>query len=142
MMRDMADGHVYGPAESEQWLRHHIDLRSERGFGLWIVQLKSSGQVIGWFDLTLPHWFPALLPDPEVGWFIDRQHWGKGFATEGARAALRVAFEDLDFERVISICRKENLASARVMEKLGMSLVEERPHPRLDFPLEIYAIQE
>jgi len=75
MMRDMADGHVYGLDESQQWLRSHIDIRSERGFGLWCAELKSNDAVIGWVDLALPDWFPALLPTPEIGWFIDRRRW-------------------------------------------------------------------
>lgn len=141
MMQYMADGQVYDLEESEQWLRYHIDLRVERGFGLWCAELNSSSDVIGWIDLTLPDWFPALLPDPEIGWFIDRRLWGKGLATEGASAAMRVAFTDLGFERVIAICKIENLASTQVMEKIGMSFVEERPHPRLGVPLNIYDIK-
>jgi RimJ/RimL family protein N-acetyltransferase len=140
MMRDMADGHVYSLAESERWLQEHIDVRSERGFGVWCVELKSNSDVIGWIDLALPDWFPALLPDPEIGWFIDQRQWAKGLATEGAAAALRVAFDELGFERISAICKVENVASARVMEKIGMSFVEERPHPRLSFPLKIYVI--
>jgi RimJ/RimL family protein N-acetyltransferase len=141
MMRDLADGHVYSIEESEVWLRHHIDLRAERGFGLWCAELKMNGGVIGWIDLTLPDWFPTLLPDPEIGWFIDRRHWGKGLATEGASAALHVALQELGYERVIAICKIENVASTRVMEKIGMSFVEERPHPRLGFPLNVYDIR-
>jgi RimJ/RimL family protein N-acetyltransferase len=141
MMRDLADGHVYSIEESEGWLRHHIDLRAERGFGLWCAELRSNGDVIGWIDLTLPDWFPALLPDPEIGWFVDRRHWGRGLATEGASAALRVASGELGFERVIAICKIENVASARVMEKIGMTFVEELLHPRLGFPLSVYDIK-
>lgn len=139
-MRDLADGHVYSLEESGQWLRYHIDLRVERGFGLWCVELKSNSEVIGWIDLTLPDWIPVLLPDPEIGWFIDRRYWGDGLATEGASAALRVAVDELGFERVIAICRTENVASARVMEKVGMSFVSMQPHPKYGFSLNVYDI--
>jgi RimJ/RimL family protein N-acetyltransferase len=139
MMRYMSDGHVYDLEESQRWLERRIAIRSERGFGIWCAELKSNDTVIGWFDLALPEWFPELLPTPEIGWFIDRRQWGKGLATEGAGATLRAAIDQRGFDRIIAICRAENLASARVMENIGMSFVEDRMHPVLGHPLKIYA---
>lgn len=139
MMRYISDGHVYSRNESEVWLRYHIDLRRERGFGLWCAELRETGDLIGWVDLALPDWFPAMLPTPEVGWFIDRRYWGRGLAGEGGAAALGEGFERHRFPRIIAICDVRNRASSRVMEKIGMTWSEERPHPEHGFPLNVYA---
>ena len=90
--------------------------------------------------MTKPHWFPEMMPTPEIGWFIDRELWGQGFATEGAAAALHFALGDVKIERVIGIYNTENAASGRVMEKIGMTFWKEVPHPRFGFPLRIYEV--
>ncbi|HML00347.1 MAG TPA: GNAT family N-acetyltransferase, partial [Acidimicrobiales bacterium] len=99
---------------------------------------KPSGAFIGWTGVTKPYWFPDMMPTPEIGWFIDRELWSQGLATEGARAALHFVFEERGEGRVIGIYNAENIASGRVMEKLGMTFWKEVPHPRFGFPLRIY----
>ncbi len=64
-------------------------------------------------------------PDPEIGWWLARRCWGRGLATEAARAALWDAFERAGLERIISIARPANIASTRIMEKLGLRLESE-----------------
>ncbi len=71
------------------------------------------------------------LPASEVGWFIDRRYWGQGLATEGAWKALPLAFGPVGLARVIARYNTANLASGRVMEKIGMQLWRELPHPEL-----------
>jgi RimJ/RimL family protein N-acetyltransferase len=73
------------------------------------------------------------MPAVEIGWRLAFEHWGKGFATEGARAARRHAFETLKLEEVVSFTVPANLRSRRVMEKLGMSHnpADDFDHPRL-----------
>lgn len=63
-------------------------------------------------------WGDAL--DLEIGWWLARKHWGRGLATEAARVALRDAFERVGLQRIISIARPANVASTRIMEKLGL----------------------
>src|SRR5690242_19691413 len=70
--------------------------------------------------LWVGFWGDAL--DPEIGWWLARQYWGRGLATEAARIALRDAFERACLERIISIARPANTASTRIMEKLGLTL--------------------
>ena len=93
-----------------------MDLWDAEGFSLFAVDRKPDGKVIGWTGVTRPHWFPEMMPTPEIGWFIDRELWGQGFVTEGAAAALRFAFQDMKIERVIGIYNANNAASGRVME--------------------------
>ena len=86
-----------------------------RGFGLWCVDLD--GTSIGFTGLSAP-WFREGV---EVGWRIRSAWWGHGYAPEAARSALRVAFEDLDLDEVISFTAATNTNSQRVMAKIGMT---------------------
>ena len=94
----------------------------ERGFGLWAVEEKVSGAYIGRLGLLYHDDWPEGEHKTEVGWLLDRSCWGRGLATEGARASVRYGFEELGLERIISIIRPENAASRRVAEKAGLAL--------------------
>ncbi|MCU0261272.1 MAG: GNAT family N-acetyltransferase [Ilumatobacteraceae bacterium] len=94
----------------------------ERGFGLWCVDL--GGECIGFTGLSVP-WFRDGV---EVGWRIRSEHWGRGYATEAAAASLTDGFGRLGLHEVISFTAVTNVASRRVMEKLGM-----RRDPAADF---------
>lgn len=89
-----------------------------RGYGLWAVEELASGRCIGRIGLFNPEGWPGL----EVGWLVAREHQGRGFATEGGRAALMHARDALGAPRVISLIRPANAASIRVAEKLGACL--------------------
>ncbi len=104
--------------QMERWRRHW----EERGFGVWAVEEKSSGTFIGFIGLLYHEEWPEGEHKTEVGWRLDRSLWGRGLATEGARASLHYGFEELGLERIISIAVPENVASLRVMEKLGMTM--------------------
>ena len=86
-----------------------------RGYGLFAAELKEGGAFIGRMGLWRPEGWPGL----EIGWALDRPHWGQGYATEGARAVLRHAFEDLGVAKLISVLHPNNKASIRVAEKIG-----------------------
>jgi RimJ/RimL family protein N-acetyltransferase len=86
-----------------------------RGYGIWAVEEKSSGQFIGRIGLLNPIGWPGF----ELGWTLARDRWGKGYATEGARRALAYAFNELDRDHVISLIASANIASIKVAERLG-----------------------
>lgn len=91
------------------------------GFGEWAVEDKATGELIGKIGLMHhPDW-PAGPAKVEIGWTLARPAWGQGYATEGARVALDWAFDRLQLDRVISIARRDNRRSQRVMERLGLS---------------------
>jgi RimJ/RimL family protein N-acetyltransferase len=92
----------------------------ERGFGLWAVEQRSSGRLIGRIGLIHHDDWTASPHDAEVGWTLEHATWGQGLATEGGAAALRFGFEAKGMRRIVSIAHRENLASQRVMEKLGL----------------------
>lgn len=89
-----------------------------RGYGMWAIDERFSGTMIG----RIGCWQPAGWPGFEIGWTLPRAYWGRGLATEGARAAMNYAFRELYQSRVISLIRPENDASRRVAQKLGEKL--------------------
>lgn len=89
-----------------------------RGYGPWIVTDKSGGEILGRVGL----WNPEGWPGVELGWMIRRSAWGRGFATEAARAALTWAWAHLDTNHIISMIHTENILSIRVAEKTGQRL--------------------
>lgn len=91
------------------------------GYGFWAAIEKATGDFLGWFHLRPDR---EDAPDePELGYRLRRSAWGKGYATEGSRALIRTAFAELGARRVVAFAYGENVASRRVMEKVGMRLV-------------------
>jgi RimJ/RimL family protein N-acetyltransferase len=90
----------------------HWDLR---GYGFWAVEERASGEMVGRVGCWRPEGWPGL----EVGWTLRRQFWGRGYATEAARASLEYAFTKLNQTHVISLIAPDNAASIRVAERLG-----------------------
>ncbi len=129
MMRYFDDGHTYRPDESRAWLEWNVEMWNLEGYGFWAVELSPEGRFIGWTGVSKVWTPPDLMPSSEVGWFIERRCWGRGFATEGARRALEFAFGPLGLPRVIARYRSDNPASGRVMSKVGMHLWREDPCP-------------
>jgi RimJ/RimL family protein N-acetyltransferase len=105
----------------------------QRGFGLCAVELRRTGEFVGFIGLSVPAFDAALTPCVEVGWRLAAEHWGQGLATEGAREILRFGFQILQLEEVVSFTVPANTRSRRVMEKLGMThdSTEDFDHPLL-----------
>ncbi len=103
-------------ASIERFIRHE----RENGFGLWAVELKGSGELIGDCGLFLVE---GTGPDVEVAYHFGMEWWGQGYATEAASASLRFGFEECGLSEIIAICFPQHAASRRVMEKAGMTYV-------------------
>jgi RimJ/RimL family protein N-acetyltransferase/ADP-ribose pyrophosphatase YjhB (NUDIX family) len=103
------------------------------GFGLWAVEVLGVTPFAGFIGLAIPRFEAAFTPCMEIGWRLDSDHWNRGYATEGARAALDFGFEWLQAEEIISFTVPANVRSRRVMEKIGMrhSPSEDFEHPLL-----------
>jgi len=86
-----------------------------RGHGIWAVEEKSTGNLIGRIGFIYPIGWPAF----ELGWTLARESWGKGYANEGAQRALQYAFTEMGRDHVISLIAPANVASARVAQRLG-----------------------
>jgi ribosomal-protein-alanine N-acetyltransferase len=93
----------------------------QHGFGLWAAELRDTARFVGFIGLAVPRFQAEFMPAVEIGWRLDKDVWRQGLATEGAREVVRHAFEDLELASVVSFTVPANLASRRVMEKLGMT---------------------
>jgi RimJ/RimL family protein N-acetyltransferase len=105
----------------------------EHGFGLWALEVRESGEFIGFTGLAVP-WFDAhFTPAVEVGWRLARRAWGYGYATEAARAALAHGFGEAGLVEIVSMTTPRNTRSQAVMRRLGMSRdpAEDFDHPQL-----------
>lgn len=111
-------------------IRAHI---AERGFGFWAVEVPGVVPFAGFLGLAVPGFEASFMPAVEIGWRLSHACWGKGYATEGARAALQYAFGELGLAEVVSFTAIDNVRSRRVMEKAGMThdANGEFDHPRI-----------
>lgn len=91
------------------------------GYGFWAAVEKSTGDFLGWFHYRPAPGAPA--DQPELGYRLRREAWGKGYATEGSRALIAKGFTEFGVQRVVAFTMAVNTASRRVMEKSGMRLV-------------------
>jgi RimJ/RimL family protein N-acetyltransferase len=140
VMRYIMDGSVRDRRQSADGLQKMIATWQERGYGLFAVEVRATGELIGWAGLAVPDFLPEVLPAVEIGWRLDRGSWGHGYATEAAAAAMRFGFVDRGLDRIISIRHVENIRSARVMEKLGLSPRFDTVVPGNDQPVVVHEI--
>lgn len=115
VMRYLEDGHPLDRAAAWRSLAVHLGHWQLRGYGQWALVERATGQFIGRAGLWQPEGWPGL----EVGWVLASPQWGRGFATEAARAAVDHAFGALGVERVISLIDPDNAPSIRVAERVG-----------------------
>lgn len=106
---------------------------NERGWGLWAVEVPDVVPFIGYVGLW-PADYVTGQPMVEVGWRLASQHWGRGYATEAARQALRFGFEGIGLEEIVSFTVPQNVRSWRVMERIGLvrDPSGDFDHPRVD----------
>jgi ribosomal-protein-alanine N-acetyltransferase len=97
-------------------IRAHFD---RHGFGLWAVEVPQVADFIGFVGLCVPTFETHFTPCVEIGWRLAYDHWGHGYATEGARAALDFAFRVLALDEVVSFTVPANVRSRRVMFSTG-----------------------
>ena len=119
VMRYIGDGTPWPGERSRQFVDRQIALFDQRGFCLWKLVARLHNEA------PSPIGFCGLQPLPEteeieIGWWLARAWWGRGLATEAARAALRDGFERVGLERIVAIAQPANTASIGIMRKLGM----------------------
>jgi RimJ/RimL family protein N-acetyltransferase len=118
VMRYIGTGKPYETLdEAEKFLDWAVAYQKEYGFCRWAVLEKSSGKIVGSCGYAYPH----EMPEAELGYLFARDVWGKGFATETARACLDYGFEKLRFREIIAITDLENVVSQKVLEKIGFT---------------------
>jgi len=119
--------------QSDDFARFIHATIERQGWGLWAVEVQDGAPFIGFVGLNRPRFEAHFTPTTEVGWRLGRDHWGQGYATEAATAALTFAFDRLDCREVVSFTATGNDRSRRVMERLGMrhDPAEDFDHPNV-----------
>ncbi len=119
-------------AESDAFVDRIEACFAERGYGLWAVDADALG-LVGYVGLWPADFVAPFTPAVEVGWRLATRAWGHGFAPEAARAAVPDGFARLGLHEIVSFTAEGNLASRRVMEKIGMARdpADDFLHPNL-----------
>jgi RimJ/RimL family protein N-acetyltransferase len=108
-------------AQSDSLVERINEHFEKHGFGLFAAELREDQTFIGFVGLAVPIFNAHFTPCVEIGWRLAADYWGRGFATEGARAVVKYAFEELALDPLVSFTVPENIRSRRVMEKIGMT---------------------
>lgn len=126
VVKYVGDGKPSGRDEAERALESIIRHWHTHGFGRWAVIEKHTGEFIGFGGLR------SLFGTPEVVYHLAKAHWGHGYATEVAQAALRFGFEVRGYDRIVAITKPPNTASIHVMDKLGMRFEKNARYYEID----------
>ncbi|MCK5684258.1 GNAT family N-acetyltransferase [bacterium] len=123
---------IYTESQSVAFINKTEELITKRGWGFWAVELKADHRFIGFVGLHKPEADLPFTPCVEIGWRLDKQYWGQGFATEAGNAALEFAFKKLLIDEVVSFTSQHNEKSKAVMERLNLIDTEENfEHPNI-----------
>lgn len=114
VMRYVGNGQPTNRTEAQTALTSIIAHWDRHGFGRWAIEDKTTREFVGYGGLR------SLFGTPEVVYHFAKRHWGKGLATETARASLNFGFTVKGFSRIVAIAKPGNTASVHVMEKIGM----------------------
>jgi len=118
VMRYLGEGKALSVFEAWRQMAFLVGHWQLLGYGHFAVEEKSSGRLIGRVGFLNPAGWPGF----ELGWTLAREFWAKGYASEGARRALKYAFEEMDRDHVISLIDPDNKPSIKVAERLGEKL--------------------
>lgn len=121
------------PGACEAWAARLRGHWREHGFGRWVVELPGEAGFIGVVGLAWIPYEAHFTPAVEIAWRLARVHWGQGYASEAARAALDYGFAALGLAEIVAVTVPANSRSRRVMERLGMSRdpEDDYDHPNL-----------
>jgi RimJ/RimL family protein N-acetyltransferase len=118
---------------------HHLEHWEKHRFGQLAVEERSTGGVIGWTGPAYLDFVPDMTDEVEVGWTLRRPYWGRGLATEAARAALEASVRHIEAERIVSVIDPGNHRSIAVARRLGMSDTGTRARTQLGYELLVFA---
>lgn len=118
--------------QSDEFLRKIVAHFKKHGYGLWAAEIKQTQEFIGFIGFYNATFEAEFTPCVEIGWRLDNKFWGKGYATEGAKACLKYGFGTLGFKEIYSFTAAINKPSIKVMKKIGLTKQGEFNHPRVE----------
>jgi RimJ/RimL family protein N-acetyltransferase len=139
VMRHIGDGRPLRRDQSAAQLTRFVEHWERHGYGLRAIVERESGEVVGFAGVMRAGQPGVRAGDVEIGWRLARDRWGRGYASEGARAVRDHAFSQLRLARLVAFVRPANAASIHVMGKLGMTL-EKEALCSYGMPMRIYAL--
>lgn len=118
---------------SDGLIDRNLQAIDQRGWGLWALEVKETGEFIGFTGLSVPSFEAPFLPGVEIGWRLAKGAWGNGYATAAALASLAHGFGPAGLDEIVSFTATTNVPSQRVMQRIGMTHDEagDFDHPRL-----------
>jgi len=121
------------PEEVTTFVARMREKFQSQGFGFWALEEKATGAFIGFTGLNRPNFSAPFMPCVEIGWRLARHAWGKGLATEAARAALNFGFGPAKLTEIVAFTARTNTRSRAVMTRLGMTYdpADDFEHPAL-----------
>ena len=133
--------HAFSDEEVQEWLDRQRKRYEDYGFGLWLVVLKDTEEVIGQCGLTMQDCNGKQVL--EIGYLFQKAYWHKGYATETAVACKKYAFETLKAKEVFSIIRDNNIPSQKVAKRNGMKVVDQfvKHYYGMDMPHFVFSIK-
>nr|WP_294860712.1 GNAT family N-acetyltransferase [uncultured Fluviicola sp.] len=121
VLRYTGDDPFESVAEAKAFLENYASYRTY-GFGRWGMILKETGEYLGWCGLK----YTPELDEFDIGYRLMKKFWGKGYATEAAEACLELGFNQFELKTIVGRALPVNVASIRVLEKIGLSYLENR----------------
>lgn len=120
--------------KTEELVERLTNHYKKHGFTLYPVELKKTKECIGMVGIATVPFKTAFTPAVEIAWRLAPEHWGNGYATEAAKAVIHHAFTVLNIKKIVAFTTSKNIASQRVMEKIGMqrNTAFDFEHPKLD----------
>ena len=112
------------------------------GYGQFAVELKRTGEFIGFAGLGVFALLAEYASFTEIGWRFTRKSWGNGYATEAAKAVIEFAQNNRGLHDIVSVCQIQNAVSERIMQKIGMSLERDSIAPNNGRPIRIYTLKK
>ncbi len=122
---------VLNEEESGRFYEIIRDGLNKNKYGLWAVELKTGGRFIGFIGFNNTTFKSDFTPCIEIGWRLKKEFWGRGYASEGGKAALEYGINKLGFEEVYSFTSKINGRSEKVMRRIGMIKIGFFQHPNI-----------
>lgn len=119
------------PTETTEFVHKMRQMYRERNHCYFAADRLEDGSFIGFIGLCYQTYESSFTPCVDIGWRLSKDYWGRGYATEGAKACLEYAFSTLELDTVFATTVEQNLPSINVMEKIGMKKKLEYVHPKL-----------
>lgn len=123
---------VMSDSESRDLIRRLSEHYQEYGYTYFAVDELETAEFVGFTGLKNQVWESEYTPCVDMGWRLKRAAWGKGFATEAARACLEAAWSKFGLKEVLAFATDTNIASQRVMQKIGMEHIGKVQHPVIE----------